>query len=184
MPSRSVLRASLLLVVGVAAFGTTACTRSPVDQSCAGAITGMCPPYAYATVQQASLDPSDIQPGNPMQRAHVHVVLQTCGQKAPSPARVEIFALAQSASGLDEAGPTEGAYDLTAVHDDGANGDMTAKDGIIDVMIDNPFFSGPIPPDSDIHLRFEPHSGASCVGGPLEIPYHTGATYVPVPPTP
>jgi len=170
--SRSQVAArALRIVVAGAALSSGCGDDPPLERSCGGETVGNCRAYEYAVVTEASVTPDGISPGDPAVRAQVHVVLDTCGEQAPMPHRILVRGLA-SRVGLPDAGPSTMVFTLADLRDDGStDGDAVAKDGIVDVTLDNPFFD--LPASTDVLLRFEPRIDL-CSGEALEVPYRTG----------
>ena len=150
--------------------------RTRLQKSCDGERVPFCEPYAYAVVEEATLEPMEIDVGDPADRAMLHVRMATCGEDAPGAHEVRIGAI------VDVARPDAGGatiYSLATVRDDGTDGDATARDGLIDITIANPF-GRDFPSEADILLEFEPFLSPMCLGQALDgVPYRTGRRFVP-----
>jgi hypothetical protein len=165
--------------LGLAALmGLSACDeaeRSALARSCAGERVLECDPHEYTAVRAASLLPEGIGPLDPTARAMVRVEVETCPGRPDAPVAVQLFALLGATDG--GGGPVR-VIDLgETLRDDGTAGDEVAGDGVIEQEIGNPF-GREIPERTRITLRFVPVL-AGCQGDPLELPYTTGARYVP-----
>lgn len=147
-----------------------------LSDSCSGGHSGNCPPYAFAEVAGASLQPAALRPGQLAATAHVHVDLRTCGAMGPVHT-VRIIAHASTSSPVDDAGPGDTSYMVAEVSDDGSNGDAMANDGVIDANIGNPF-TAVVPGSATLTLTFQAHAAPFCDGASLDVPYMTGPTYV------
>jgi hypothetical protein len=79
--------------------------------------------------------------------------------------------------GLPDAGESVRTIELDVLYDDGiTHGDAVARDGIVDVMVPNPFFD--VPPSTTMTLRFTPQL-MSCSGEAFETVYTTGPDWTP-----
>jgi hypothetical protein len=170
------VRLVVLLVLVAAGCGGDG---NPLARSCRGRAVPNCLPYEYSVVTEASLEPGMISVGDPGGMARIRVVLDTCGAMAPDPHEVSLSARADNPMGLPDSGSPPAVFFLTEVRDNGLDGDATAKDGMIDVMVGNPFIGPEVPPDEDIVIRFQPRAGRTCTGESLEIPYRTGPRFEP-----
>lgn len=171
-PSHAITAAALLLF----ACGET----EPLESSCCGETVGLCPPYSYAIARSATVEPAAIMPGDPSPEsiATIHVEYDSCGAKAPGNHRIVLQARTTGAS-LGDAGSTERIIELDVFHDDGeSEGDPVAQDGVVEVMVANPFFD--LPPSTTVTLRFTPQLGF-CSGETHEIEYTTGPMWEPDP---
>jgi hypothetical protein len=140
--------------------------------SCNGGAVLACAPYEYAIVREASISPADVEVDDPITRLMIHVRYDRCDD-APGTHAVGIRAL--SSGSVADGGTGGSLLYLDEVRDNGTGGDATANDGLIDVTVDNFFFS-PVPPSTDLTIRFEPNL-ADCTGGPFELAYRTGPTW-------
>jgi hypothetical protein len=144
-----------------------------LDASCDGETVNECAPYTYAVVRSATIEPEAIMPGDPTPEAgaHVRVAYASCGEKAPGTHRIVLSARTTGA-GLPDAGESLRVVVLDEWYDDGTtHGDEVARDGVLDIMVANPFFD--LQPNTTVRLRFEPHL-MSCIGDGVEADYTTG----------
>jgi len=167
--------ATLAVVIALAGCGGE---DSLLTRSCRGEAVPNCRPYEYSIVESASLTPDGLSVSDFGAEAHVQVHLQTCGEQAPSPHEIVVRALAASPDVLADGGDSVAVYTLLTLSDNGMDGDAVAKDGVVDVMVPNPF-GAEVPADRSMTLRFEPRILPSCVGETLEAPYHTGTRFQP-----
>ena len=165
----------------VPALLVTACgdEDSLLTRSCRGEAVPNCRPFEYSVVESASLTPDGLSVSDFGAEAHIVVRLQMCGAQTPTPHEVVIRALAASPDVLaDGGGDSVAVYTLLTLGDNGMDGDAVAKDGMIDVMRENPF--GPeVPADRSMTLRFEARILPSCVGQAFEVGYRTGERFSP-----
>ncbi len=168
-------------IVGACAAGALlawGCGGEPLEESCDGERVRGCDPYAYAVVRSATVEPAMIRVGDPTPegRAHVRVEYDSCGADAPGAHRIAMLART-SRAGLSDGGESLMVIALEELRDDGSTfGDDTARDGVVDVTVPNPFFE--LPESRTFDLRFEPRLG-SCVGEAAEIEYTTGERWEP-----
>lgn len=165
---------AFLLALAAAACGDD----DPLEESCSGERVAECAPYEYAVVRSATVEPAMIMVGDPTPeaRAHVRVEYDSCGERAPGTHRIAMLARTER-EGLPDAGASLMVITLEELRDDGDSfGDETARDGVVDVMVPNPFFD--LPENRTFDLRFEPRLG-SCIGEALEIQYTTGDRWEP-----
>ena len=169
-------RSSLAIVCASCLTWLLACGQDPpLARSCAGEAVPNCRPYEYSLIDGAELEPTGIEVGDPAAMAHVVVHLSTCGTATPAPHTIAVSALA-SREGIGDSGISPMLFALLELKDDGTTlGDDTPGDGLIDVMVPNPFI-GPVPADADVTLRFSAQLG-TCVSPTVEIPYRTGARW-------
>lgn len=176
------LAAAAVLSCGDGAPGTP---EERLRASCAGEVVEVCPPYTYAVVDAASLEPQRLRVGEIDAEARVQVSLRTCGASAPGAHAVRVDALLPVPDG--DGGVSVRTASLFTLRDDGADGDATAQDGVIDLRRGNPFTTG-FPADTAVTLRFSPEltvpvdtaSGrmfVTCPGASLEVPYTIGARF-------
>ena len=173
--TRTILTLGAALVASLAA----ACTDD-LEASCCGETVGTCPPYTYAIARSATVEPAEIMPGDPTPEAvaHVRVEYDSCRGDAPGNHRI-LMQARTTGTGLPDAGESERVIELDVLYDDGmTHGDEAARDGVVDVMVPNPFFDAP--PSTTMTLRFTPEL-MSCSGEAFEVPYRTGSMWMPEP---
>ncbi|HEY8429203.1 MAG TPA: hypothetical protein VIL20_12540 [Sandaracinaceae bacterium] len=151
------------------------CDAPPLDRSCAGESVGLCAPFEYAVVTSASMEPNELPVADFSRTAHIRVEFARC-ESAPAPHVIDLLAIVPDEDPPDAGGtgdPVRVTNLLTLR--DGADGDVQAGDGVIDVEVANPLLNT-IPTESDITLRFTPRSTApaGCTGGSFDVPYRTG----------
>ncbi len=150
------------------------CDGSPQAQSCGGAEVGLCAPFEYSAITAATIEPDELPVADFSMSATIHVELTRCAM-APAPHVVDLVAIVPNEDPPD--GSTGEPVRVTSLLTlrDGAAGDPTPDDGVIDVEVPNPLLNT-IPPDTDITLRFTPRSTApaGCTGASVDVPYHTG----------
>lgn len=168
-----------LLLATLAASLAAGCTDD-LEASCCGETVGTCAPYTYAIVRSATVEPPEIMPGDPTPEAvaHVRVEYDSCRADAPGNHRI-LMQARTTGRGLPDAGEAVRTIELDVLYDDGmTHGDAVARDGVVDVMVPNPFFD--VPPSTTMTLRFTPQL-ASCSGEAFETEYTTGPTWSPDP---
>jgi hypothetical protein len=150
-----------------------ACSGSPHEASCGGAQVGLCRAFEHVAVRSAAVMPNELVIADFSMMAHIRVQMDVC-PRAPSAAEVQMFAVIPRGTEDMDGGTDVRVMSLLTLHD-GADGDPTPGDGIIDVNVANPFIAT-VPPRTDLSLRFVGRAGAAgCVSDGLEIPYRTGA---------
>ena len=169
--------ALMVLACGLAACGSS----EPFERSCNGKAVPNCLPYELSILESATLEPSMVTIEDPTERVDVRIQLMRC----------EMLDRAHEVTIEMRAGTEEmpRILDLVTVRDDGMDGDVEARDGLIEKTIENPFFGAEIPANRDVFLRFQARAPADCssgmcIGGTcrsetLEVPYRTGMRFDP-----
>jgi len=156
---------------------TAAGCGDKLDDSCSGDSFGTCGPYEYTVITSVSIEPAEVMPGDPETPVEVRIEYDSCGDDAPSPARVQWKARTTRSATLDGSSGGLAVVDITTLRDDGTTfGDDEAGDGVIDATVFNPF--GDLPAESEVTLIFEPRVG-SCEGDGEEVVYRTGEEWEP-----
>lgn len=167
---------ALVVLVCLAACGSS----EPFERSCNGKAVTNCLPYELSILESASVTEM-VTIEDPEQMVDVRVQIMRC----------DMLDRAHEVTIEMRVGTEEEPriIDLVTVRDNGEDGDVTARDGVIEQTIENPFFGAEIPANSDVFLRFQARapsdcSSGMCIGGTcrsetLEVPYRTGPRFNP-----
>lgn len=179
----------LAMAVALASLVAACGDDAPLlERSCRGKAVPNCLPYEYSVVEDAVLEPSRVEVDHPDMDVHVRVELANCGEDTPRGHIVAITARAETESDLADGGTGTRVFEVLTVRDDGTTfGDDVAKDGVIDVTVENPFIGPEVLADKQLLLRFEPRTPPecsegvciSCRGEAFEVEYHTGPRFMP-----
>ena len=153
--------------------------REPFERSCSGETVPNCLPFEFSIVEMASVEPERISVDDPSKMADVHIEFARC-ERFERPHEVSL----QLRTNNDDA---PRIFDLITLRDDGQDGDITPRDGIIQKTIENPFFGSELPVNQKVWLRFRVRAPADCSSGTckggtclsevFEVPYEMGSRF-------
>lgn len=168
------MRALGLVVVATFSGG---CGRAPAfDRSCSGEYINACSPYEFSQVVAASLEPSEISPGDNLGVATIRATFRTCGERAPAPPALQISAVVRRSGtsvpldGRSDVGFTDSGERIVPL---GTYRNTSSDPLVFAATVANPFDEVSIPGNTTLTLRFRPVVNA-CEGDGVEAEYRTG----------
>lgn len=155
MRARAVTSSVLAAFVAVLVGATAGCDAgTPLERSCEGEVVAGCRGHQYVALKAFTVDPTSVQRDDVFADLNVHAEIERCSGDTATMVGIRVEA-EYTADGAPRVLP------LFSLPDDGANGDPTPGDGVVDRAVENPFTG--LVPTGPLELRGRAYS-PSCEG--------------------